>query len=104
MNKKLFWVVLFLLLCAATFVEAQQATKMDRIGVLPSGSPSSMATHVNAFRQGLRELGYVEGQNIVHEYRYGEGKPERFRDLADELVRLKPDIIVVSSTGFTAAA
>jgi putative tryptophan/tyrosine transport system substrate-binding protein len=83
-------------------VEAQQPTKMARIGVLPAGSPSSMATQVEAFRQGLRELGYVEGKNILLEYRYGEGKRERYPDLADEMVRLKPDVIVVSSTGFTA--
>jgi putative ABC transport system substrate-binding protein len=83
---------------------AQQATKIPRIGVLPAGSPSSMATQVEAFRQGLRELGYVEGKNILLEYRYGEGKREQYRDLADELVRLKPIVIVVSSVGFTAAA
>jgi putative tryptophan/tyrosine transport system substrate-binding protein len=59
---------------------------------------------VEAFRQGLRELGYVEGKNIVLEYRFGEGKREQYRDLADELVRWKPEVIVVSSTGFTAAA
>jgi putative ABC transport system substrate-binding protein len=78
--------------------------KIPRIGVLPAGSSSSMATHVEAFRQGLRELGYVEGKNILLEYRYGEGKREQYRDLADELVRLKPNVIVVSSVGFTAAA
>ena len=92
------------LLATASIAEAQEATKIPRIGVLPAGSSSSMATQVEAFRQGLRELGYVEGKNIVLEYRYGEGKHEQYRDLADELVRLKPHIIVVSSTGFTAAA
>jgi putative ABC transport system substrate-binding protein len=63
-----------------------------------------MAPQVEAFRQGLHALGYVEGKNILLEYRYGEGKREQYRDLADELVRLKPDIIVVSSVGLTAAA
>jgi putative ABC transport system substrate-binding protein len=92
------------LLVTASFAEAQQPTKMARIGVLPAGSPASMATRVEAFRQALRELGYVEGRNIVLEYRYADGKYERYRDLADDLVRLKPDIIVVSSTGFTTAA
>lgn len=104
MNKRLLVLLMPLILTAVHTVEAQQATKMPRIGVLPAGSPSSMATLVEAFRQGLRELGYVEGKNILLEYRYGEGKREQYRDLAGELVRLKPDIIVVSSTGLTRAA
>jgi len=104
MSKRLLVLLIPLILAAVHTVEAQQATKIPRIGVLPAGSPSSMATQVEAFRQGLRELGYVEGKNILLEYRYGEGKREQYRDLADELVRLKPDIIVVSSVGFTAAA
>ena len=53
-----------------------------------------MADRIEAFRQGLRELGYVEGKNIVIEWRYGEGKPERVTELAAELVRLKVDLIV----------
>jgi putative ABC transport system substrate-binding protein len=104
MNKRFSWLVTLLFITTITFAEAQQTTKMARIGVLPAGSALSMATQVEAFRQGLRELGYVEGKNIVLEYLYGEGKSERYRDLADEMVRLKPDIIVVSSTGLTAAA
>jgi ABC-type uncharacterized transport system substrate-binding protein len=104
MSKRLLVLLMPLILAAVHTVEAQQATKIPRIGVLPAGSPSAMATQVEAFRQSLRKLGYVEGKNILLEYRYGEGKREQYRDLADELVRLKPDIIVVSSVGFTAAA
>lgn len=78
----------------AVLTGAQQPQKVPRIGVLIAGSPASNATRVEAFRQGLRELGYVERQNIAIEYRYGEGKRERFPDLAAELVRLKVDVIV----------
>ena len=71
--------------------------------MLASGSASTHKSRTDAFRQGLQELGYVEGKNIVLEYRYAEGNRERFADLAAEMVRLKPDVIVVGSTGFTAA-
>jgi putative tryptophan/tyrosine transport system substrate-binding protein len=84
--------------------DAQQASKVHRIGMLVSGSVSTHGKRVDAFRQGLRELGYVEGKNITIEYRYGEGKRERFSDLAAEIVRLKPDVIYVASTAFTQAA
>ena len=105
MGKTIFSLIVGgLLLAFGTCAEAQQVTKIARIGMLPAGSPSSMATLVEAFRQGLRELGYVEGKNILLEYRYGEGKREQYRDLANEVVRLNPDVIVVSSTGFTVAA
>ena len=63
--------------------------------------PFNTWKRVEAFRQGLRELGYVEGMNIIVEYRYGEGKRERFSDLAAEMVQLKPDVIYVSSTEFS---
>ncbi len=83
--------------------EAQQAGKVYRIGYLGVGSPGILRriklnpspNHI-AFWQGLRELGYVEGQNLVKEYRYAEGKRERLPDLAAELVRLKVDVIVTS--------
>jgi ABC-type uncharacterized transport system substrate-binding protein len=78
-------------LCASA--EAQQATKIPRIGLLRAGAPSDPS--VEAFRQGLRQLGYVEGQNIVIEVRYAEEKLDRLADLAAELVRLKVDVIVV---------
>jgi len=74
--------------------QAQQPTKVPRIGFLSAISPSTVAARIEAFRQGLRELGYVEGKNIVIEYRYAEGKPDRLSALAAELVRLKVDVIV----------
>src|SRR5438094_7847139 len=72
----------------------QQPTKIPRIGFLSSLSAAAVSDRVDAFRQGLRELGYVEGKNIVIEYRWAEGKTERLPDLAAELVRLKVDVIV----------
>ncbi len=74
--------------------EAQQPARILRIGILIPGSASIYSARVEAFRQRLRELGYVEGKNIVIEYRYAEGKPDRLPDLAAELVRLKVDVIV----------
>ena len=77
-------------------VEAQQPTKPPRTGFLTAASPSSIAARVAAFRQGLRELGYLEGKNIVIEYRYAEGKRDRLNELAAEVVRLKVDVIVTT--------
>src|SRR2546427_3917521 len=75
---------------------AQPPTHVHRIGYLSYGSPlPEFAPHVEAFRQGLHELGYVEGQNLVIEYRYAEGRAERLGDLAAELVRLRVEVIVV---------
>ena len=76
---------------------AQQSGKVPRIGFLITSSPSAIATRIDAFRQGLRELGYAEGKNIVIERRYLERKPDRASKLAAELVGLKVDIIVVPS-------
>ena len=75
---------------------AQQPARIPRIGILISGSASLNSARVEAFRQRLREHGYVEGKNIVIEYRYAEGKRERLPDLAAELVRLKVDVIVTT--------
>ena len=74
--------------------QAQQPAKIPRLGFLIASSASSYTARVEAFRRRLRELGYVEGKNIVIEYRYAEGKLERLPDLAAELVRLKVDVIV----------
>jgi putative ABC transport system substrate-binding protein len=93
-----------ILLAVAVIAEAQQPTKVPRIGFLANGSPSSDAARIEAFRQGLRELGYVEGQNIVVEYRYGEGKTEQFFGLATELVQLKIEVIVAGGATATRAA
>jgi ABC-type uncharacterized transport system substrate-binding protein len=84
--------------------EAQQSKKVPRIGYLSVLSPSSDSTRIEAFRQGLRELAYVEGQSISIESRYAEGKLNRLPDLAGELVRLKVDIIVVGGSTATRAA
>ena len=74
--------------------EAQPAAKLYRVGVLDVVSEAANAANLGAFRQGLRELGYVEGQNLVIDYRSADGRPERFVDLAKELVRLEVDVIV----------
>jgi putative ABC transport system substrate-binding protein len=80
---------------AATFVQAQQAAKMPRIGFLFIGTKDQ--PHLESFRQGLRELGYVEGKNIVIEYRYAEGKNDALPALAAELVALNPDAILTTT-------
>ena len=82
---------------------AQQAGKVYRVGFLWDG-PDVFPDAIEAFRQGLRELGYVEGRNLTFEYRWGEGKPDRIRALAHELVRLKVDVIVAASSIYTEAA
>ena len=92
-------VVLIVGLFAAPFaIEAQQTRKIPRVGVLGGQSPNdSPAPPILALRQGLRELGYVEGQNIAIEWRWAHGKLERFPDLAAELVKLEVDIIVAAT-------
>jgi len=85
------------LLAAPLAPDAQQAGKVPRIGFLGVTSPSDRPSHLDAFRQRLRELGWVEGQNIVIDYRYAEGRVDRLPDLAAELVRLKVDLIVASA-------
>ncbi len=89
-------------LCLPT--HAQQPARIHRIGILISPSASAYSARVEAFRQRLRELGYVEGKNLVIEYRYADGKLDRLPDLAAELVRLKVDIIVTIGPGPTLAA
>jgi putative tryptophan/tyrosine transport system substrate-binding protein len=84
--------------------EAQQPAGIPRIGILIPTSGSFLSARVEAFRRRLRELGYVEGKNIVIEYRYAEGKNERLPDLVAELVRLKVDIIVTIGPSATLAA
>jgi putative ABC transport system substrate-binding protein len=101
-------------LCAMLFAlclsaEAQQPTTAPRIGFLsrelhPSDSRAAEPRRLEAFRQGLRELGYIEGKNLIIEYRYAEGRPERLQVLAEELVRLKVDIIVTDTAAPARAA
>lgn len=95
MNRRRFLRVMSASLLAAPLgAEAQQPAKLPRIGVLSGGTPATYAVRHEAFRQRLRELGYVEGRNIVLEYRYAEGKQERLPGLAAELVRLNVDVIL----------
>jgi len=95
--------VVVVLLAVAVIAEAQQPAGIPRIGILLVSSASSLSARVEAFRRRLRELGYVEGKNIVIEYRYAEGKLERLPDLAAELVRLKVDVIVTVGSAILAA-
>jgi len=86
-----------LLLAVATVgppADAQQASKTAKIGILSATTPAALAPSVEAFKQGLRELGWVEGKSFVLEVRYGEGKVERLSELARELVALKMHVIV----------
>ena len=104
MRRKLFGLVFSALLFAlCVSARAQQPTKVPRIGFLIGSSLSANAARIEAFRQGLRELGYVEGKNIVIEYRYADGKADRERELAAELVRLKVDVIVTGGPSSTRA-
>jgi len=89
-------VIAFVLVVAGAVAQAQQPKKVPRIGYLSIGDPATESTRAEAFRLALRELGYIEGQNVVFEYRYGEGKLDRLAELAAELVRLKVDLIVAS--------
>jgi|SRR5215510_1339897 len=96
--------VVVVLLGVGVLAEAQQPKKVPQIGYLSVSSPSAMSTRTEAFRQGLRELGYVEGKNIVIEWRSAEGKRDRVPSLAAELVRLKVDIIVTAGPPATRSA
>jgi putative ABC transport system substrate-binding protein len=90
------------LLSIAQFVQAQRPKKVYRIGYLRAEKP--LEVDIEAFRQGLRERGYVEGKNIVVEYRWADGNEERLRSLVAELIRLKVDLIVTSAPAATQAA
>ncbi len=105
-NRKLAGIVAIVVALAACGprAEAQQSGKIPRIGYLTAVSASSFASRTDAFRKGLRELGYIEGKSIVIEYRYGEGKTDRMNQLADELVRLKVEVIVTGGAPATIAA
>ncbi len=103
--QNLKWLGLLVLLVGwAGMAEAQQPKKIPRVGFLSVSSLAANATRIEAFRQGLRDLGYVEGKNIVIEWRYAEEKQDRLRELASELVRLKVDVIVTTGPTTTRAA
>lgn len=92
------------LLAAPLVAEAQQPGKVARMGMLMTGSPSAARPLIEGFRQGLRELGYSEGQNLAIEYRWVEGKVDQFRDAAADLVRVKVDVILAWGTTAVTAA
>jgi ABC-type uncharacterized transport system substrate-binding protein len=104
MNRRAFVTGLGAVLAAPLAAEAQQAGKVYRVGFLSNGWSTTSAQVVAAFRQGLRELAWVEGQNIVIEYRWAEGKSDRLADLAAELVRVRVDVLVASGAAATRAA
>jgi ABC-type uncharacterized transport system substrate-binding protein len=98
MNSRfIVWLLATFFLATVSLAEAQQPGKVPRIGFLAAPSPSFFSIRMNAFREGLYDLGHVEGKNISIEYRYAGGKLERLPALAAELVRLKIDVIVSSS-------
>ena len=103
MTKKiLVWLLAIFLLATVPLAEAQQTKTVPRIGFLsrdlhPSDSRAPAPRNLEAFLQGLHKLGYIEGQNIIIEYRYADGRTERLPALAEELVRLKVEIIVADS-------
>jgi putative ABC transport system substrate-binding protein len=93
------------LLLALSFpAEAQQAKKIPRIGYLAFATSDGLQSRTEAFRRSLRELGYIEGQNITIEYRYAEGKQDRLPELASELIQLKVDVLVVQNNSVARAA
>jgi putative tryptophan/tyrosine transport system substrate-binding protein len=99
MNKKILVSVLTVVTLAFVHpAEAQQSKKIPRIGFLAPGSTASDSPRIDPFRRGLQELGYTEGQNIVIELRFAEGKSERLPALVAELIQLKVDVIVLSGT------
>jgi putative ABC transport system substrate-binding protein len=94
--KILAYALLTFILTTIHVAEAQQPTKIPRIGFLTTGGAENPSTLY--FRQGLRELGYIEGKNVLVEYRYAEGGSQQLSEFAEELVRLKVDVIVTSAT------
>jgi ABC-type uncharacterized transport system substrate-binding protein len=95
-SKSLLWLLTTVWLTTVPAADAQQAGKIFRIGYLDASTASGIAVLVDAFRQELSKLGWIEGKNIAIEYRFGEQKRERLPELAADLVRLKVDLIVVS--------
>ncbi len=99
----LVWLMLTFFVANVSLTQAQQPTKIPRIGYLIGTAASALGARTDAFRQGLRELGYVEGKNIIIEWRSADGKPDLLPGLAAELVRLKVDIIVTGGPTVTRA-
>jgi putative tryptophan/tyrosine transport system substrate-binding protein len=102
--KKITVGCLLVVLILGLGVPATAQQKIPRIGFLNASSPRAVGARVEAFRRGLRELGYVDGENLIIEYRHAEGRQERLKELADELVGLKVAVIVAGGTASTRAA
>jgi putative ABC transport system substrate-binding protein len=103
-GKNFVWLLATALLTTASLAAAQQSTRMPRIGFLVATNPSVTSARIEAFHQGLRALGYVEGTSIVIEFRFAEGKLARVPALAAELVSLNVDVIVTGGATDTRAA
>src|SRR5689334_895849 len=103
MNRRAFVTGFGAALVASRVTDAQSTGTVARIGLLTPSSPAGSGHLVEAFRQGIRELGHIEGKTFVLEARYGDGRSERLPELARELVRWKPDVIVTSTDAATAA-
>jgi ABC-type uncharacterized transport system substrate-binding protein len=104
--KKVGWssiLVAAMLLAVAVLAEAQQPTKIPRIGYFSAGSAASQASRLEIFKQGLRKLGYTEGKDVIVEQRYADGKLDRTGALAAEVVGLKFDVIVTGGPAATRA-
>jgi putative ABC transport system substrate-binding protein len=104
MNRRAFVIGLGALLAAPLGAETQQVGAVPRVGFIEAGALSANRHFLEAFRQGLRELGYVEGRNIAVEDRWADGRVEQFPALLDELIRLRVDVIVQASTPGAVAA
>ena len=105
MRKAIFSILfVVVLLAVAVIAEAQHPTKIPRIGYLEGGPLSAHAARIEAFRQGLRELNYVDGKNIAIEWRFADGNRDRLAALAAEIVGLKVDVIVTGGSAPTRAA
>jgi ABC-type uncharacterized transport system substrate-binding protein len=101
MKKKITGFILAVLLTLGASAEAQQTKKGARVGFLTAGSASTIGMRIEAFRQGLRELGYDEGRNVVVDWRFAEGKLDRLPALVAELIRLKVDVILSAGAAVT---
>ena len=104
MNKSVFFLLVFILLSSGLTAKAQQTKTIRRIGFISPASSPTAAPNLEALRQGLRELGYVEGKNIVIETRWAEGSAERFPQLLAELNHLKVEVIVIGAAAGAIAA
>ncbi|HKZ02703.1 MAG TPA: ABC transporter substrate-binding protein [Pyrinomonadaceae bacterium] len=98
-SKSLFWLLASVFLTTSPLAGAQQAAKAPKIGVLVPASASGWSSRIKALQQGLRQLGYIDGQDIVIEYRYTDGKADRLAEFAAELIRLKVSVIVTATQG-----